>query len=177
MKKSTKIILAVIILVVAVLASLYHRSTPADEAEENTVSIEETISDKPLEPMHVPEGWEVYSNDEWGMAFAYPTEFALREVSSPINSEYTQNILLESDKYNLLIGKGDRGLAAGSKVAPSKYSIDKLLVQTWEREVNGKYEDTIRIESQSSSRSILITTKYDVEHALVQQFLSTLTLK
>lgn len=76
-----------------------------------------------IQPLFVPEGWKTYSNNQWGIALAYPALWRL--VTTP----YT--ISMRGDDYDIHVGIAGTGLPDEAWTHP-EYFIDGETANTWQ---------------------------------------------
>lgn len=173
MKKPKQIILGIAILIIlAFIALCMYRPW-------SNYAINETANGKwdkeTLEPVFVPDGWKVYSNEEWSISFAYPSSWRVREIQSPLNKEVLADIYLEGDGYEIVLTQGDRGLPSGMKVSEQPYVFGDIVSKTWQRETDRGYEQVVRVEVPVMAKPFLINIlTSDATRKLSDQFLSTL---
>lgn len=49
------------------------------QSNTSVVTKEDPVIENGLQPKHIPEGWNAYVNNEWGIALAYPTDWEFNE--------------------------------------------------------------------------------------------------
>lgn len=138
------------------------------------------------EPVHTPEGWKVYQNSDWGIAFAYPSDWELKEGYHPDKPEILYNLTLEHGckretgricAYDISISQGSRGLGYVERIEPP-YVIDGEVSKTWQgarREpFNDGYEQVISVRE---SEFVFHIYTPDKTKELSDKILSTVTLR
>ncbi len=100
---------------------------------------------KAPEPKFIPESWKIYKNADWGIAFAYPSNWTM---DIGFESEGRLGLLMEGDGYAFAVNTGDRELSNIDWTHPQYFIGDKE-AQTWQADrsdgVNG-YRIVLRVQ-------------------------------
>jgi hypothetical protein len=130
----------------------------------------EATEETSLAPAHVPDGWEAYVNEDWGVALAYPKEWVLREIrrtEDDVNVQYHPeklgeliSVALENGDNTLSVTKAGMGLPDRDWTHPS-YVIGGFEVpKTWEYFDGSRYEQVLSmypLPSEQSAVTFLIS--------------------
>ncbi|MCI0532739.1 hypothetical protein L0Y49_00805, partial [bacterium] len=122
---------------------IQENETLAEKSEKEKPSL---IDDQPVSPNRLalegPEGWTGYWNDEWGIAFKYPTDWEFKKGYHIYDKTALSSLSLkggcdlenlEKCNYRILISRGGRGLGEANWTNPH-YIIGGKEAKVWEAE-------------------------------------------
>jgi len=181
-----KILILIILVLIGVSYYIFSQNIFTKNSSMNN---EVASNSDELVPNNTPEGWKNYSNTEWGIAFAYPTNWSILEAGGnqsiranpekgeKLSQDQLVGIILEGENYTLSLSRKGRGIGPeGVVYTHPEYIVNGSTARTWENIDKGLFL-VVSTDSGCNNISFFVENKNSTSKEVINKILNSVKCK